>query len=240
MDSFLVSLKGLSLYIQSPLEQIPFTQLALLLLAGATVSLAYNLKKDINYLTERLHTVDIDVKCASAIARMCDDEIVGIKPGMDILHSNITRAVRLLELMNKVTNINLKKVQELTKNNTYDTTVYQQWYGVIKGETQYGELELILTVTNMEFNTKSQNDFWLENTSSSDSYIDELVKELIIYMSKTHTVSMKQNNVSRDSLGFSGIVRTRMEWNDIGRYYEIPDYFKKFKVTWEKRLVPVF
>ena len=239
MDSFLVSLKALSLYIQSPLQQIPFTQLALLLLAGATVSLAYNLKKEIHYLAERLNTLDIDVKCANVIARMCDDEIVEMKSGMDMLHSNITRSVGLLELLNKVSNMNLKKIQDLTTSQTYDTSVYQQWYGVMKGETQYGQLELILTVTNMEFNTKSQNDFWLQTTNSSDTYIDEVVRDLVVSMSKTPQINIRENKVSRDSLAFSGIVRTKMEWNDVGRYYEVPDYVKKYMIQWEKRVVPV-
>jgi hypothetical protein len=48
-----------------------------------------------------------------------------------------------------------------------------------------------------------------------------------------------EQSVSRDSLGFSGFVRTRIEWNDVGRYYEIPEYFKKYMIQWEKRLVPV-
>ncbi len=238
MDSFLVSLKVLTLYIQGPLQQIPFTQLALLLLFGGTVSLAYNLKKEINYLAERLNTVDIDVKCASTIARMCDDEIVTSRRDMDIIHSNMMRSIGLLELLNKVAGVNQKDILALTSAHTHDTTVYQQWYGVLKGETQYGELELTITVTNMEYNTRSQNNFWLKNNSNSDSYIDEIIQDIIISMSRV-PFTHKESSVVRDSLGFSGVVRTRIEWNEVGRYYEVPEYFKKFIIQWEKRLVPI-
>ena len=93
-------------------------------------------------------------------------------------------------------------------------------------------------MTNMEVNTKSQNDFWLKHNSTSDSYIDEVINDLIVTMSKA-PFTQKENSVSRDSLGFSGFVRTRIEWNDVGRYYEVPEYFKKYVVQWEKRLVPV-
>ena len=238
MDSFLVSLKALSLF-----EQIPFTQLALLLLAGGTISLAYNLKKDINSLSERLNSLDIDVKCANAIARMCDDDIAasnipGIRSDMDIIHSNMTRSIGLLELLNKLTIANQKEIHRLTQAHTHDTTVYQQWYGVLKGETQYGQLELTITVTNMEFNTKSENDFWLKHITNSDTYIDEVINDLIVTMSKA-PFTQKEISVSKDSLGFSGLVRTRIEWNDVGRYYEVPDYFKKFLIQWEKKLVLV-
>jgi len=238
MDSILVSLKALSLYVQSPFHEIPFTQIALLLLAGCTVSLAYNLKKEINFLSERLNTLDIDVKCANVIARMCDDDIATSRRDMDIIHSNMMRSIGLLELLNKVTASQQKEIERLTKAHTHDTTVYQQWYGVMKGETQYGELELSITVTNMEWNTKSQNDFWLKTTSNSDSYIDEVINDIIVRMSKV-PFTQKENSVVRDSLGFSGFIRTRIEWNDVGRYYEVPEYFKKYVVQWEKRLVSV-
>jgi hypothetical protein len=233
MDSFLISLKVLTL-----IEQVPFTQLALLLLFGGTVSLAYNLKKDIKYLAEKLNTVDIDVKCASVIARMCDDDIATSRRDMDILHSNMTKSVGLLELLNKVIVSNQKEILALTNANTHDTTVYQQWYGALKGETQYGELELTVTVTNMEFNTRSQNNFWLRNNSNSESYIEEAINDMVVTMSKV-PFTQKENSVTKDSLGFSGFVRTRIEWNDVGRYYEVPEYFKKFLIQWEKRLVPV-
>lgn len=238
MDSFIVSLKVLSL-----VQQIPFTQIALLLLAGCTVSLAYNLKKELNSLSERLNTLDVDIKCAHAIARMCDDDIAasnipGIRSDMDLLHSNMTRSIGLLELLNKLTGINQKEIHRLTQAHTHDATVYQQWHGVLKGETQYGQLELTITVTNMEFNTRSQNDFWLKNISNSDGYIDEVINDIIVTMSKV-PFTQKEFSVSRDSVGFSGLVRTRIEWNDVGRYYEVPEYFKKFLIQWEKRLVPV-
>ena len=233
MDSFIVSLKVLSL-----VEHIPFTQIVLLLLVGSTISLAYNLKKEMNYLAEKLTTLDIDIKCAHAIALMCDDDIAASRHDMDIMHSNMTKSIGLLELLNKVTGVNQKDIHRITEAHTHDTTVYQQWYGVLKGETQYGQLEVTITVTNMEINTKSQNDFWLKHTSTSDSYIDEVINDLIVTMSKA-PFTQKENSVSRDSLGFSGFVRTRIEWNDVGRYYEVPEYFKKYVVQWEKRLVPV-
>ena len=233
MDSFIVSLKVLSL-----VEHIPFTQIVLLLLVGSTISLAYNLKKEMNYLAEKLTTLDIDIKCAHAIALMCDDDIAASRHDMDIMHSNMTKSIGLLELLNKVTGVNQKDIHRLTEAHTHDTTVYQQWYGVLKGETQYGQLEVTITVTNMEVNTKSQNDFWLKHNSTSDSYIDEVINDLIVTMSKA-PFTQKENSVSRDSLGFSGFVRTRIEWNDVGRYYEVPEYFKKYVVQWEKRLVPV-
>jgi hypothetical protein len=238
MDSILISLKALSLYLQTPFYQIPFTHIALLLLTGCTVSLAYNLKKEINFLSERLNTLDIDVKCANAIARMCDDDITTSRRDMDIIHSNMMRSIGLLELLKKVTGTNQKEIERLTKAHTHDTSVYQQWYGVMKGQTQYGELELSITVTNMEWNTKSQNDFWLKSISNSDSYIDEVINDIIVTMSKV-PFTQKENSVVRDSLGFSGLVRTRIEWNDVGRYYEVPEYFKKYLVQWEKRLVSV-
>jgi len=233
MDSFLISLKVLTL-----IEQIPFTQLALLLLFGGVVSLAYNLKKDIYDLADKLNTVDIDVKCASVIARMCDDDIAASRKDMDILHSNMTKSVGLLELLNKVIVSNQKEILALTNAHTHDTTVYQQWYGTLKGDTQYGELEMTITVTNMESNTRSQNNFWFKNNSNSDSYIDEVINDLIVTMSKV-PFTQKEDYVVRDSLGFSGFVRTRIEWNDVGRYYEVPEYFKKFLIQWEKRFVPV-
>jgi len=238
MDSILISLKALSLYLQTPFQQIPFTQIALLLLTGCTVSLAYNLKKEINFLSERLNTLDIDVKCANAIARMCDDDITTSRKDMDIIHSNMMRSIGVLELLNKVTIANQKEIERLTKAHTHDTSVYQQWYGVLKGETQYGQLEMSITVTNMEWNTKSQNEFWLKTTSNSDSYIDEVINDIIVTMSKV-PFTQKEYSVVRDSLGFSGLVRTRIEWNDVGRYYEVPEYFKKFLIQWEKKLVRV-
>ena len=239
MDSILVSLKALSLYVQQiPFHEIPFTQIALAFLAGSTVSLAYNIKMEINYLAERLKTQDIDIKCAHAIARMCDDDIVASRKDMDLLHSNMARSIGLLELLNKIVGVNQKDIHSLTQAHTHDTTVYQQWHGVLKGDTQYGQLELTITVTNMEYNTRSQNDFWLKQISNSDGYIDEVIDDVIITMSKV-PFTQKQQSVSRDSLGFSGLVRTRIEWNDVGRYYEVPEYFKKFLIQWEKRLVLV-
>ena len=231
------------LYMSMSLEQIPFTQLALLLLFSGTISLAYNLKKEINYLVERLNTLDIDIKCTNAIARACDDDIAafdipGIRNDMDLLHSNMTRSIGLLELLNKVTGTNQKDILALTNAHTHDTTVYQQWHGSLKGETQYGQLVLTITVTNMECNTRSQNNFWLRNESNSENYIEEVIDDIIITMSKV-PFTQKEHSVVRDSLGFSGLIRTRIEWNDVGRYYEVPDYFKKFLIQWEKRLVPV-
>jgi hypothetical protein len=237
MDSILVSLKALSLYVQQiPFHEIPFTQIFLVFLAGSTVSLAYNIKKEINYLAKRLDTQDIDIKCAHAIARMCDDDIVNSRRDMDLLHSNMMRSIGLLELLNKIIGVNQNDIHRLTQDHTHDTTVYQQWYGVLKGETQYGQLEVTITVTNMEYNTRSQNDFWLKNTSNSDSYIDEVINDIIVTMSKSPFTQKKQS-VSRDSLGFSGLIRTSIEWNDVGRYYEVPEYFKKYLIQWEKRLV---
>lgn len=232
IDSILVSLKLASL------QQIPFTQIAILILAGSTVSLAYNMTKNMNYLAERLNTLDIDVKCAHTIARMCDEDISNsnisdipeIKKGMDILHSNITKAVDLLEFMKN-------EVQQLITAHTHDTTVYQQWHGIMKGETDYGKLELTVTVTNMEVNTRSKNEFWLNQNTIPDSYIDEIVQDSIVTMS-TVPFTHKERSVVKDSLGFSGLIRTRVEWNAIGRYYEVPSYFKKYKIQWEKRLVP--
>ena len=183
------------------------------------------------------------MKCANVIARMCDDDIAaanfpGIRRDMDILHSNMMRSIGLLELLNKITATNQKDILALTNASTHDTTVYQQWYGVLKGETQYGLLELTITVTNMECNTKSQNNFWLRNNSNSETYIDEIIQDIVVTMSKV-PFTQKENSVVKDSLGFSGFVRTRIEWNEVGRYYEVPDYLKKFLIQWEKRLVPI-
>jgi hypothetical protein len=243
IDSVLVSLKALSLYIQVSFEQIPYTQLTIAFLSGGIICLAYNVKKDIRYLEERLNTHDVDIKCAHAIARMCDDDIATanipeIHRDIDILHSNITKAVGLLEILNKVDIVNKKEIQHLKNSHTHDTTVYQQWYGMMKGDTQYGQLELTITVTNMEFNTKSQNDFWLSTLSNSNSYIDEVINDILCAMSK-QPFSQKEHCVTRDSLGFSGLVRMQIEWNDVGRYYEVPEYFKKYMVQWEKKLVSV-
>jgi len=228
--------------------KIPFTQILLLLLTGGLMSLAYNLKKDIFYLTEAISTVKTELKGTDTIAHLCDDDIVNLKADVsfikpqlaenDSINKNLSTAVLLLEVLNKQCNRQKKKIESMMKKQEefeYDTTVNQQWYGILKAQTQYGNLEIHIAITNTEVYPKIRNNLWLEQVERA-TYMDNVVRDVI---SITSPMTDSTRSIQKDLLGFSGSVKVSIAWNNSGRYYELEQYLKKYKVVWEKRLVPL-
>jgi len=233
LEGILPSLKIAYMVSLTSMSAIPFTQIFLLILTGSVLSLAYTLKKEIDYLSAKLDTLNVDVKCANAIALLCDDEIGQGEIKLTKVSENMNRLVGLLEMYKECLDVILKKHELLN----HDTAFRQQWYGVLRGETSYGSIELKITITNTEVYTKHQNSFWMSDTSgSSNTYIDSIVNDVVSIkkVPKPDTI----RSLSRDFMGFSGSIRATITWNDVGRYYELEEYFKKYLVQWEKRLVP--
>jgi hypothetical protein len=216
-------------------NKIPFTQIILLLLAGGLMSLAYNVKKDINELSEEILSVYSDLKGTDTIARACDEDILVLKQHSSIqseenesMHNNLTRTVLLLESLDRHVNILVQRQEDLEYERAN-----QQWYGILKAQTQYGSLELEITITNTEVFPKIRNRLWLEKIEGS-AYMDSVVRDVI---SVTPLMLDSTRFIQKNLLGFSGSVRVVITWNDAGRYYELDQYLKKFKIVWEKRLV---
>ena len=218
-------------------NKIPFTQIILLLLTGGLMSLAYNFKKDVHDLTEEILTVYSDLKGTDTIARACDEDILAIKTQLTIqseeiesINNNLTRTVLLLEALNSQCDRMFNRQEELD----YDT-VNQQWYGLLQAQTQYGSLEVEVTITNTEVFPKVRNSLWLEQIEST-TYMDGVVRDII---SATPPLLDSTRFIQKNLLAFSGTIRVAIAWNDCGRYYELDQYLKKYKMVWEKRLVPL-